>query len=156
MVISYLANGTVSIKTKTETITLAEKVQIGSHTLPGAGEYDIAAIQCEAHHLTEATVYFFHSEDLHLSFLDSLSPEVTQMDDASNTNILIVDVRSDQKVDQLKSIIKSIEPSYLFLSGAGATPEFRDALHLPLHDSSSLKIVRSGLPLEGTFLVVQS
>lgn len=153
MIISHQSDGSVSVKTKTETISIGNTVSIGNRVIETAGEYDIAAIQCEAEYLDKATVYFFRTEELTLAFLSALDDSITKVDDASNTDILVVDIRSDDTAEKLKQILKSIEPSYLFLVGGGATKEFGDSLGLPAHEGNTLKITRSGLPLEGTFLV---
>ena len=156
MVISYLSNDKVSIKTKTDTITIGNGVQIGQYSITDAGEYDVSAIQCESAYLAKATVYFLRTEDLTITFLSEIDTEVTKLDDASKSNILIIDLRSDANVDQLKLILKGLEPAYLLLIGAGSTPEFADSLGLPKYDSSTLKVTSSGLPLEGTYLIPSS
>jgi hypothetical protein len=153
MVISYQSNDTVSIKTKQESILVGGGITIGSYTIPGAGEYDIASIQCEGQFIEKSIVYFLRAEDLTITFVDDADTSVTKVDDASNTDILILDLRSDSESDKVKTIIKGIEPSYVLLIGAGATPEFTAGLGLNPFESSTLKIVRSGLPMEGTFLV---
>lgn len=152
MIISYTSNGDVSVKTKTETVQLGGQVQIGSFVVPGPGEYDIADIQCEAKALTESYASFLRTEDLTVTFLATIESGVTKLDDASSTNVLVVDVRSNDQADSLKPIVKSIEPSYVVLTGAGATPEFAAALGLPPVEAP-LKLTRAGLPLEGTYLL---
>ena len=66
---------------------------------------------------------------------------------------VVVDLRSDSTPEQLKPVLKALEPSYVFLAGAGATQELSQALGLAAFEGSSLKVTRSSLPLEGTFLV---
>jgi hypothetical protein len=153
MVISYTSSGEVSIKTKTETVVLNGGVTIGSFVVPGPGEYDIAGIQCEARALTQSAAYFLRTEDLTITFLGLIEQGVTELDDASATHVLVVDVRSDDKPETLKPIVKALEPSYVLLTGAGATPTFASALNLPAADGDSLKLTRAGLPLEGTYLL---
>ena len=151
MNISYQANGTVSVNTKNQVINLGSEVKIGSYTVPGAGEYDVAAIQCEVTALSRGLAYFIHTEDLTVTLLSVINPEVAKLDDAASTNILVVYVRSDDQPEALKPILKILEPSYVFL--LGASPEFRLSLGLPDYEGTTLKVTRSGLPLEGTFLV---
>ncbi|MCC2631652.1 MAG: hypothetical protein K0S20_351 [Patescibacteria group bacterium] len=155
MVISYLSDDKVSIKTKTETVTVGNGVQIGQYKVSGAGEYDIAAIQCEAQYLETATAYFLRTEDLTITFLDQIDAQITKLDDASNTDILIVDVRSNEKPEDLKPVLKALEPAYLFLIGAGADSAFQEGVGLPLKESAPLKIVRTGLPMDGTRLITR-
>ena len=152
MVISYTSTGDVSVKTKTETILLNGGVTIGSFVVPGPGEYDIAGILCEAQALSESVVYFIRTEDLTITFLGLIEQDVIKLDDAAATHILVVDVRSDNKPESLKPVLKALEPSYVVLTGAGATAEFSAALNLQPAEGDSLKLTRAGLPLEGTFL----
>ncbi|MEI6477370.1 MAG: hypothetical protein WCO52_00015 [bacterium] len=153
MVISRQGDNGVSIKTKTETVTIGDGVQIGSFKIPGAGEYDVATIQCEAQNLAKATVYFIRSEELTVVFLSEVDTDVTKVDDASNTDILIVDLRSDTDVADLKSVLKVLEPGYLLLTGSKADASFLSTLGLPAYESSTLKVSRTSLPMEGTQLV---
>ncbi|MBU6389342.1 hypothetical protein KGQ71_02390 [Patescibacteria group bacterium] len=153
MNISYSDPGTVIAKTKSESIRIGSEVRIGNYRVTTAGECDIAAIQCESHYLSTGMVHFMHADDLTLTFLSEIQPEVTKLDDASNTDILVVDVRSDNTADQLKPILKAMEPGYLFLIGAGATPEFFQALGLPIEENNNLKVSRTSLPEEGTTLI---
>jgi hypothetical protein len=153
MVITYLPNDKVSVKTKTETITFGDGVVIGDYSIPGAGEYEVASIQCEASYLEKATAYFVFTEDLNVTFLSDVDQSVTKEDSASKTDILVIDVRSDGGAAQIKNIVKAIEPSYVFLIGSGSHSELVESLGLTPFDGSTLKITRTGLPLEGTFLV---
>lgn len=156
MVISYTSGGDVSIKTKNETVTLGSQVTIGEFVIPGPGEYDIAGIQCESRALSDSFVTFVHAEDLTVTFLSNIDPGVTKLDDVSSTHVLVVDVRSDDKPESLKPIIKELETSYVILSGAGATPAFAAGLGLPTTEDGQLKITRAGLPLEGTYLITRA
>lgn len=153
MVISYNSSGDVSIKTKTETVTLGSSVTIGSFVIPGPGEYDVAGIQCEAQALTSGFASFIRTEDLTITYLGSLDPQAKKLDDVSSTHILVADIRSNDKPEDLKPIVKDVEPSYVVLCGAGATPAFTAGLGLPMVEEQTLKITRAGLPLEGTFVL---
>lgn len=155
MVITYTSSGDVSVKTKTETVNLGSEVTIGSFVVPGPGEYDVANIQCEAKALSDSFACFLRTEDLTVTHLSKIDPTVTKLDDASATNILVVEVRSDDQPEALKPIIKAIEPSYVLVYGAGATPSFTSGLGLQDTDKGPLKLVRAGLPLEGTYLVAR-
>jgi hypothetical protein len=153
MNLSYSSNDEIVINTKGRNIILGNQVRIGEFVVPGAGEYDIASIQCEVNELTHGQVYFIYAEDLVITYLDELNQEITKLDDAAGTVILILDLRSDDDLNQIKPILKTLEPSYLFLRGAGATEELKKALNLPVHPTSVLKVQKTSLPLEGTFLV---
>lgn len=153
MVISYTSAGNVSVKTKTETVTLDGTVTIGSFLVPGPGEYDIADIQCEARALASSFATFLRAEELTVTHLAQIDPAVTKLDDAAATHILVADVKSDDQPDTLKPIVKALEPSYVVLAGPGATPEFAKGLGLPLAEGDSLKLTRAGLPLEGTYVL---
>lgn len=156
MTITQTSADTISIKTKNELVTVGDGVTIGSYHISGAGEYDVAAIQCEARFLKEATVYMISSEELTVTALTQVDVDVTKLDDAPNSDILVIEVRSDNKDEDLKKILDVLEPSYLFLTGSGATPELRTKLGLPVLDSTTLKVTRSSLPLEGTSLIPAS
>jgi hypothetical protein len=156
MQISLASNGTVIIKTKTEPITLGATVQIDTYTVPGPGEYDVASIQCEGRALPHGTAYFFHTEELNVTYLPKISSEVMKLDDLSNTDILVLDVRSDDTVSAVKDVVKNVEPFYLILMGSGSTPAFIAELGLPLSDTPILKLTRAGLPLEGTTVLAAS
>lgn len=157
MQITHAGNGSAIIKTKTETITLGTSIQLGDYTVPGPGEYDVASIQCEGRGLPSgSTAYFFHTEELNVTFLPKLSTEVSKLDDASNTDILVADIRSDDTVAVLKNVVKELEPFYLVLIGSGATPAFVAELGIPLSDTPTFKLTRAGLPLEGTTVLAAS
>ena len=151
MTIAYAPDGSVQLKMKSDTVSLGTAVRINSYELPGPGEYDVASVQVEAHPLGTGFAYLIRSEELLTVFLDNPQSDITTMDDASNCNILIVDVRSDSSADSLKVTIKSLEPSYVFLMGASA--EFIAAIGIATAPSP-LKITRAGLPLEGTTVII--
>ncbi|CAN5194938.1 hypothetical protein BH11PAT4_BH11PAT4_6020 [soil metagenome] len=153
MIISYTATGDVQLKTKTEPVILGSSIKIGDYTIPGPGEYDIASIQCEGQAVSGAFVYFLRDEDLIITFITKLDPTAAKVDGIADTAILVLDVRSDDTPETAKSIIKAIEPAYVFLIGAGATSSFGSQLGIPLAESSTLKVTRAGLPLEGIILV---
>jgi hypothetical protein len=153
MQISYQPDGSLTAAIKGTSVRFGAEVRIGDYSVPGAGEYDVAAIQCEAHALPAGLAYFLHAEDLTITYLSALVSEVTKIDEASSTDILIADLRSDSSPDDFRPILKSLEPSYVFLTGSGATPEFGQSLGLSAYEGASLKVTRSSLPLEGTFLV---
>jgi len=156
MVITHSGSDSVAIKTKTETVIVGPGLTIGQFSLPGAGEYDIASIQCEGLALTSSVAYLVRAEDLTLLVLDHLDETVTKIDDASKADILIADIRSDDTSDNLKDIVKALEPSFVVLHGAGATDSFVEALGLPKVEGDSLKVTRTGLPLEGTSLLARA
>jgi hypothetical protein len=152
--LSFTSGDHVQLKVKNDTVNLGETVSIRDYVLPGAGEYDVAGVLCEAQVAGDSLAYFIRLDDLQTTYLPRLASEVTKLDDASNCNILVVDVRSDDKPESLKPILKALEPSYVALIGAGATPEFQKALNLTTQEGASHKLTRSGLPLEGTILLV--
>ena len=153
MNISYPAHDGVVIATKNRAISLGQEVRIGDYLIPGAGEFDIAGIQCEVHFATQGLVYFIRLEELQITFLSEINSQVISLADAASTNILVINLRSSDQPETLTPILKGLEPSFVFLFGPGATKEFIQSLSLPNHDSNVLKITRSGLPLEGTYLV---
>lgn len=150
MQLSLPADGSIIAKSKSETVSFGNTVQINDYIVPGQGEYDVAGIQCEVHNLNAGLVYFVRFEDLQLTYLSQIDAGVSKLDDASNCNILAVEVRSDDSPENLRAIIKSLEPSYVVLRGAGATTEFRTLLNLPVQEITLLKVNRASLPLEGT------
>jgi hypothetical protein len=153
MNISYQSNDSLTISSKGRTVVVGAEVKVENYVIPGAGEYDIATIQCEAYHLGQGLLYLIRSEDLTVTYLSKIDQEATKGEGVSTTNILIVDVRSDDKPEDLKPIVNRLEPSYVLLIGAGATPEFRSALSLPAYEGGALKVPTSSLPEQGTFLV---
>jgi len=156
MQISYQSDGSVLASTKNKSVRLGAQVVIDNYVVPGAGEYDVAAIQCEAHAFSDGLAYFVHLEDLTISYLTTLTTELTKLDEASSTDILVVDLRSDNTAEQFKPILKALEPSYVFLTGSGATPELIEKLGLTKQEGDNLKVTKSSLPMEGTFLISQS
>ena len=156
MVITYSGNDSVAIKTKTETVLIGPGVTVGSFALPGAGEYDIASIQVDGVVLSSSIAYFIRTEELTTLVLDQVDPAINAADELSNTDILIVDVRSDDTPESVKSMVKAIEPSYLVLTGAGATVGLITALGLPRVEGDSLKVSRTSLPLEGTTVLARA
>jgi len=154
MVLSYTADGSVVAKTKSATLTLGSTLKIENFEIPGAGEYDVSSVHCEGANLDTAKVFWFRTEDLSLGFLTGVDTELTKRDEAANTDILIVDLRSDASADALKTILKKVEPAYLFLTGTRPSAELVTALGLPKYESSTLKVVRGSLPMEGTSLVL--
>jgi len=123
------------------------------YAVPGAGEYDVAGIQCESHVYPEGAAYFLRAEDLVIAYFTGPVKEATKVEGASNTAVLVLDVRSNETGDDYKTLIKAMEPSYVFVRGAGATPEFRASLGLAPFEGSTLKVTVTSLPLEGTQLV---
>ena len=152
MTITYSSDGNLHLKTKNELVVLGSSVKIGSHTITGPGEYDVASIQCEGQALPTGVVYFIRSEDLLITFLPNCDEAVNTVDDASDTDILVFDVRSSSEADKAKAIIKALEPSYVFLLGS-SSQEVSATLGLSTGEESSLKITQAGLPLEGTTLI---
>ena len=153
MVISYSPKDEVIVKTKNSNFTLGEGVTIGEHRIPGAGEYDIAGIYCEARALDTGVLYMLRAEDITIAFLSTVDAAVLKDDEASNTAILVMYLTSDVQVSELKPILKALEPLYLLLVGPGATPEIEAGLGLPKHESSTLKVTAAALPIEGPTLI---
>ena len=157
MQLSYTGSDTLIVKTKTESISIGATLQLGSFTVPGPGEYDVASIACEGQALESgAFVYFMRSEDLMITYLTMLDKDVSKLNDASNTNVLVLDLRSDDSSDTVKAVVKAIEPSYVALVGAGATEAMAAGLGFPVLEPGALKITRAGLPLEGTSILSKS
>jgi hypothetical protein len=154
MVLSYAADGTVVVKAKTATLQLGPELKVNQHPILGAGEYDISSVHCEGINLTTGQVYFFRTEDLNVAFLTHLDTDLVKHDSATGSDILVVELRSDDKVENLTAILKKVEPSYLFLTGVQPTLELLTKLALPKYESATLKITRQSLPMEGTSLVM--
>jgi len=150
MTIQFSPDGSVVLKSKAETITLGKGVAINSYSLPGRGEYDVASVQAEVYQAGNALAYCLRTEELLTVFLDIPDLAVSELDDVSNTNILILDLRSDSSTDVVKTIIKRLEPSYVF--AIGISPSVIESLTLP-QQPAPLKVTRAGLPLEGTTLI---
>ena len=146
-------NDMASLKLKNETVTLGETVSIGQYVVPGAGEYDVAGIQCEGAVTGNGISYFIWLEDLQFTYLTSLHSEISKLDKASGTHVLVADIKSDCRPEQLTPILKKLEPGFVALFGTGNTDEFRKVLGLPMQEGSSHKLTRTGLPLEGTILL---
>lgn len=153
MQLSITSTGSVQLKTRNETVSLGDAVLVNQYEIPGMGEYDVAGIQCEAYGLSTGIAYFIRLEDLLVAYLSEPNAEIEKLDDASGVNILVVDLRSDDTADKLKGIIKSLEPSYVVLRGAGATEAVRTGLGLPTEQITSFKASRTALPLEGTTIL---
>lgn len=147
------AQNSISLKSKQETVTLGETVSIGDYAIASAGEYDVTGIQCEGAITGTSISYFIWIEELQFTYLPSVNQEVSKLDKASGTHVLVADIRSDTTPEQLKSVLKKLEPSFVAIFGAGNTEEFRKALGLPVQEGTSHKLSRSGLPLEGTILL---
>ena len=153
MQLVFASDGSVTLKTKQETVSLAETVSIGDYKISGAGEYDVTGIQCEGAVTGPSVSYFIWIEDLQFTYLTALNSEVSKLDKANGTHVLIADIRSEDLPEQLTTILKKLEPTYVALFGAGNTEEFRKALGLPLQEGTTHKMTRASLPLEGTILL---
>lgn len=153
MQIAYTSTGALQLKTKSGNVSIDPQIVIGNFTIPGAGEYDIASIQCEGHALSSSVAYFLRSEELNITVLADIDPSITKLDDAANTDILVVEVKSNDTPEALAPVIKALEPAYVFLLGPGANKNFATTLNLPLAEESALKLgSRNALPVEGTTL----
>ena len=153
MQFTYSSTDTIVVKTKTEPITIGATLQLDGFTVPGPGEYDVASIACEGRAMESgAFVYGIRTEDLTITYLTKLDKEVNKLDGVANTNVLVLDLRSEDEAGDVKAIVKVIEPQYLALIGAGATEKLITDLGFPIIESS-LKITRAGLPLEGTSIL---
>jgi hypothetical protein len=153
MVITQPSPDTLSIKTKSTTITIRDGVTIGSYTVPGAGEYDISGIQCTAQYLPEGVIFFLNIEDVIVTYLSFPHPESMKIDDASDSQILVVNLRSDTKPETLKPIIKALEPAYVYLLNHNINPAIAEELALPKEQVPNLKVTATGLPEEGTTVI---
>src|SRR5437870_3472109 len=119
MNVSYDSKGNLNLKTKTEPVVIGAGLQIGSRAIEGPGEYDIAAIQCEGHALHKGIAYFIRTEDLLVTYLTDVDDSAQKLDEVSDTDILVLDLRSDSAPEKVKSLIKAIEPAYVLAVGAG-------------------------------------
>lgn len=154
MVISYSAEGSVVAKLKATTFSLGTRVKIGEYEILGAGEYDVASVHAEVQNLKDSIVYWLYAEDLHITFLSQPDSSISDQDMAASTDILVVELRSDDSPDKLKTIIKRLEPAYVFLIGPGAIPELFVAMGMPMIAEPTLKVLRTSLPIEGTSLIM--
>lgn len=152
MTVTLEANGSVQLKARSEIVSIGAGVVINNVSLPGAGEYDIAGIQADVRPAGNALAYFVYTEELLTIYLDTPALEVTDLSNAENCNVFILDLRSDSSTDTVKVLIKRLEPSYVVL--IGATPEVLTEIGLPTQ-TGTLKVTRSGLPLEGTTILTR-
>lgn len=153
MIINFASRDKLNIKSKNSTITLDKKIVIDDFSINGPGEYDVDGIQIEAQPLKAGLASFVYVEDMVITHITSLEQELTKIKGVSDTNILIVDLKSNDTVDKLKPIIKSLEPSYIYLLGAGKTAEFIAQLGIITEKCKSLKVTLSALPESGTTLI---
>ena len=144
----------MAAKLKAATFSLGATVRIGEYELPGAGEYDVSAVHVEAKNLEAGIVYWLRAEDLQVAYLSHTDPTVNKHEEAAATDILVINLSSEDTAASLKPLLKSMEPSFLFLIGAGATPDLMKSLSLPMQEGGSLKITKVGLPEEGTTLIM--
>lgn len=154
MVISFTPQDDVLIKAKTANILLNSVAKIDTYTVPGAGEYDVKGIQCEAEYLPDGLVYFFRAEDILITYMTSVDQKATKMEDSADTNILVLSLCSDNTADQVKVLVKALEPSFLLLTGP-YNPTIITDLNLTTEKTSTLKVTASSLPAEGTTLIVR-
>ncbi len=150
MQVSYTANNAIELKSKNASVTLDNGVRVGDQQISGPGEYDVQGVQVEAASYAGGVAYFIRVEDLVTAYVTKIDASASKLDGISDAAILVLDVRSDDSADSVKSLIKSVEPSYVFITGAGATRELAMQLGIPLAEGVSLKTTKAGLPLEGT------
>lgn len=153
MIINFASRDKLTIKSKNATITLDGKVMVGDFSISGPGEYDVNGTQVEVQSLVAGLASFVYVEDMVITHITNLEQELTKIKGVSDTNILVVDLKSNDTADKLKSIIKSLEPSYIYLLGAGKTAEFIAQLGIITEKCKSLKVTLSSLPESGTTLI---
>ena len=153
MIINFISRDKIAIKSKNAIITLDGGVAVGSFKISGPGEYDIDGVQVEVQPIKAGLASFIYSEDMVITHITDLQQELTKIKGISDTNILVVDLKSDDTVEKLKPIIKAIEPSYLFLIGAGKTTEFITQLNLTIEKVKTLKVTASSIPESGTSVI---
>jgi hypothetical protein len=156
MTITQSSPDRVVIKGKQATVTIGKEVQIGDYTIPGAGEYDVAGIHCEGQYLSEGAAFFLQVEDIVLCYLTQPHADLLKVDNVSDTDILIVDLRSDDTAAALKPIIKAVEPSYVYLLNSTGRTDLITELNLPVETVPILKVTAGTLPAEPTPTLVQA
>ena len=153
MTVQFAPNGSIVLKGRSNSVVLGKSIRLGEYEVPGMGEYDVAGVPCKVQNLTQGTVGFIQFESLQFTYLSQVDASISKIDEAVDTDVLVVDVRSDDEPNQLKPILKLLEPSYLVLTGSGNTESFQKALGLPVAQGASHKVIKSGLPEEGTTLL---
>jgi len=148
MQLSRLPDGSVRIESKPVWLTLGVSVNLNGVIIPGPGEYDVAGIQCQRHIVGAATSTLIRLEDLVISFVEGFDAGIAKSEGMSATHILVVSTDTGVTLEQLRSLIKELDPGYLVLTG-NAHAELESGLGLTPATGTSLKVSLTSLPAEG-------
>ncbi len=151
MQLSFTSAGDVLLKEKEAEVVLGTVVRIGAYEVPGAGEFEVQGVPCTVEVAEGQYAYFFTLDGVHVTYLDPAVAGVSELEDASSTEVLVIRLRGDESRELVGGLIKKLEPGYLVLAGSNAQ-ELGSTLGLTPEAGATLKISRSGLPEEGTRL----
>lgn len=151
MQLSLTSSGDVLLKEKGVEVTLGTSVRIGSYEVPGAGEFEVETVPCTVEVADEQFAYFLVVDGVHVTYLDPAVAGVSDLSDASSTEVLVVRLRGDESKELLTTLVKKLEPGFLVLTGSSAE-ELGSTLGLTPEPGNVLKVSRTSLPEEGTRL----
>lgn len=162
MIITHQGQGKFTIKSKDATIELGPEVKVGTHVLPGAGEYEISNVVIEG---LEDGIFLFRTEDVFVLYLNQLSRPLTdkELDEVNVADILIVPVGGNATdVDDLTvlspemavKVINQVDPRIVIPSYYASLEPFRAAEGKPLEMMKEFKVTKSSLPAEERQVVV--
>lgn len=151
MQLSFTSAGDVLLKEKSTEVTLGTTVRIGTYEVPGAGEFEVDGVPCTVEVADDQFATFLVLDGVHVTYLDPAVAGVSELAEASSTEVLVVRLRGDESKELITTLIKKLEPGYLVLAGS-TQEELGSTLGLTAEPGAVLKVTRSSLPEEGTRL----
>ncbi len=151
MQITRTPDGSVRLESKPTWLTLGVSVTLHDQDLHGPGEYDITGIQCQQLYLGKGKISIIRLEDLIISYVEGYDTAIAKAEGVSNTHLLVVRTDALTSIDQLRALIKELDPGYVLLTGSNHK-EFEEAAGLSLQTGSTLKVTNASLPQEGCLL----
>jgi len=146
------SDNTLQIKGGQSTVSLHDKVRLGTFEVPGPGEYDVAGTSAIVLPAPACTAVL-SVETVSILYLDRPYKIDPEKEDFANIDIVAIRLSEKDDIATAQQIIKDLEPRAYVLFGLAAT-EIISTLKLTVEPTAKWTVTANSLPEEGTEAVV--
>ncbi len=154
MVITWLTDHFV-IKTKSTSIILGEKIEVGEQTIPGPGEYDIADIFIESLPFSETprSAVMIRTEGVTLVWISELTGTLSEksIETLDGVDVLLFPLSPQMNGETAQAVIKALEPKAVVYHDGGSAAELSKGIQV--EETKAFKLTSTVLPEEGIHFV---
>ncbi len=142
------SSSVLELKLKQATVILSpESIKVGSVTVDGPGEYDIAGVAIKGMALEHQTLFFLNAEDIRICCVLQQPEKLTQTikEELGNIDLAVVPVTAEAAIADTVTLINDLEPAAVIPIGGGNIDEFAKTMQASGEVQDSIKITKAQL-----------